>query len=115
MTIKKQSKVNILTKGTDLSQLALLSRLRGMERLFAAITPTPRTASWSRLKPSTLLLSLWALTALLLCALLRQIVNELVERENAEADFVIGRFGAALKQAGEGHSRRWAWRSSRQF
>ena len=37
-----------------------------------------------------------------------QIVNEFVEGEDAEADFVVGCSGAALKQAGEGHS---GWRT----
>lgn len=77
-----------------------------MEHLSATSISTPRTASWSRLRPSTLLSSACTVVAFLLRMLLRQIVNELIERKNAEADFVVGRFGAALKQAGKGHSRR---------
>lgn len=41
-----------------------------------------------------------------------QIVDELIEGEYAEADFIVGGFGAALKEAGEGHgghSSRWGW------
>lgn len=34
-----------------------------------------------------------------------QIIDELVEGEDAEADFVVSCFGTTLKQAGEGHSR----------
>ena len=34
-----------------------------------------------------------------------QIIDKLVEGEDAEADFIVGCFCAALKQAGEGHSR----------
>lgn len=94
-SIKSIFNENNLTEGTDLSQLALLPRLHGTQ-----------TASWPRPRPSTLLLSSCRVAAFLLRGLLRQIVNELVQRENAEADFVVARFGAALKQAGEGHSRR---------
>lgn len=95
-----------LKQGTYLSQLALLPRLHGAERLLAAIISTPQTASWSCPRPSTLLLSSRAVAAFLLHVLLRQIVNELIECENTEADLVVCRFGAALKQAGKGHSRR---------
>lgn len=39
-----------------------------------------------------------------------QMVNELVEAEHAEAYLIVGRFAAALKQAGEGHGGRPAER-----
>lgn len=39
-----------------------------------------------------------------------QIVNKLVEGEDAEADFIVGCFGATLKQAGEGHGGRCTYR-----
>lgn len=35
-----------------------------------------------------------------------EVVDELVQREHAEGDLVVGRPGAALEQAGEGHDRR---------
>lgn len=35
-----------------------------------------------------------------------QVIDELVEGEDAEADLIVGCFSAALKQAGEGHGRR---------
>lgn len=95
-----------LTQSTDLGQLALLPRLRRTEHLSAMSIPIPRAASRPRLRPSTLLPSACTVVTLLLRMLPRQIVNELVERENAEADFVVGRFAAALKQAGKGHGRR---------
>lgn len=38
-----------------------------------------------------------------------QIINKFVEAEDTEADLVVGCFGAALKQAGKGHSR-WCTR-----
>lgn len=38
--------------------------------------------------------------------ILRQVVNQFVQGEDAEADFVVGCFRAALEEAGEGHGRR---------
>lgn len=41
--------------------------------------------------------------------ILGQVVNQFIQGEDAEADFVVGCFRAALEQAGESHS----WRRPR--
>lgn len=82
-----------LTHCAHLGQLALLFLFRSVTRR------CPLTISWSRPLASAPVLAP-------LLHVPRQVVDQLVQGEDAEADFVVGRFRAALEEAGESHGGR---------
>lgn len=96
-----QGQILHLRHRAHLSQLLLYSRLLMENCRTLSAMSTCTICLWNFILPSSTFM-----TDISQLRLPGQIIDKLVEGEDAEADFIVGCFCAALKQAGEGHSGR---------